>query len=164
MKLTGILFLLSALFLCSCSSQEETHQETTTVTTLFFGDSITETDAVPSAGLLAQMNGRDSLNVKLSGKITDVCQKKGCWMEMEIGDGKTMRVSFKDYAFFVPKDASGKTAVIDGYAKIDTISVSDLKHYAEDAGKSKEEIEKITEPEVEITYEASGVIIKDEPK
>ena len=62
--------------------------------------------------------------------------------------------------FFVPKDASGKTAIFEGVAYNDTIPVNDLKHYAEDEGKSKEEIEKITKPEVTISFEAHGVIIK----
>ena len=45
-----------------------------------------------------------------------------------------------------------------------TKSCSDQQHYASDAGKSKEEIEKITEPSRELTFEASGVLIKGYPK
>ena len=72
-----------------------------------------------------------------------------------------MRVTFKDYAFFVPKDASGKTVIMDGYAYKNVTTVAELRHYAEDAGKPKEEIEKITEPESELVFEAHGVIIKN---
>ena len=70
-----------------------------------------------------------------------------------------MRVRFKDYAFFVPKDLSGKTAVLDGYAYNNITSVAQLRHYAQDAGKSEAEIEKITEPEVNLEYEAQSVIV-----
>ncbi|HEY4797831.1 MAG TPA: DUF4920 domain-containing protein, partial [Bacteroidia bacterium] len=107
-----------------------------------------------------QLAGKDSAPLKVEGKISAVCQKKGCWMELDLGNNQTMRVAFKDYKFFVPKDASGKTAIVDGMAHNDTLSIEDQKHYAEDAGKSKEEIAQITKPQPEISFEARGVIIK----
>ena len=61
----------------------------------------------------------------------------------------------------MPKDATGKTAVVQGQAKVDTVDVATLRHYAEDAGKPKEEIEAITEPEVQLSFEADGVILRD---
>ena len=70
-----------------------------------------------------------------------------------------MRITFKDYAFFMPKDIVGKTVVMDGNAIVETISVADQRHYAEDGGMSKAEIEKITEPKRELTFEAAGVLI-----
>lgn len=126
----------------------------------FFGDSISAEGAVAAAELPAQLAGKDSLRIKVSGTVEEVCQKKGCWMDMKIGNGQVMKVTFRDYAFFVPKDASGKSVIIDGYAYTDTVSVAELRHYAEDAGKTKEEIEKITAPELSISFEANGVIIK----
>jgi recombinational DNA repair ATPase RecF len=81
-------------------------------------------------------------------------------MQLDLGNGQKMRVKFKDYAFFVPKNAAGKTAIIEGVAFKETIDVATLRHYAEDAGKSKEEIAKITQPREEINFEAKGVIIK----
>jgi hypothetical protein len=72
-----------------------------------------------------------------------------------------MRVTFKDYGFFMPKDISGKSVVIDGYAYIETTSVDILRHYAEDAGKSKAEIEAIKEPLRELSYEAAGVLLME---
>ncbi|OFY87038.1 MAG: DUF4920 domain-containing protein [Bacteroidetes bacterium RIFCSPLOWO2_12_FULL_35_15] len=125
----------------------------------YFGDTITQDGAIAADQLAAQMQGKDSLKVKLTATIADVCQKKGCWMNLNLGNDQTMKVSFKDYAFFVPKDAAGKNTVIEGVAFTDTTSIADLKHYAEDAGKSKEEIEKITQPEINIGFEAHGVII-----
>ena len=99
--------------------------------------------------------------IKIEGEILSSCPKKGCWMEMKL-DNDTVFVKFKDYGFFVPKSGmEGKKAIIQGLASIDTVSVKDLKHYAEDAGKSKSEIEKITSPEIKISFLAEGVIIKD---
>ena len=100
-------------------------------------------------------------SAKVEGEIVEVCQKKGCWMTVKKDDGSTVRVTFKDYGFFVPKDAAGKWVVMEGIAFFDTLSVETLKHYAEDAGKPAEEIAKITEPEFKLSFEAEGVIIKN---
>ena len=65
-------------------------------------------------------------------------------------------------SFFVPVDSvEGKTAIIQGDLFLDTTSVEMLKHYAEDAGKSEEEITLITEPSFELGFIADGVIIKE---
>jgi len=70
-------------------------------------------------------------------------------------------VRFKDYGFFVPKEGvEGKEAIMHGYAKMDTISVDMLRHYAEDAGDSEEEIMKITEPSYTLEFIADGVLIE----
>jgi hypothetical protein len=157
--------LCTAVLLSNCGGEKtETLQENVAVNKTpgqsFFGDTITGENAVQLSELEKKFEGKDSLPIKLTGKIMDVCQKKGCWMEMDLGNNKSIRVTFKDYAFFVPKDAAGKTAIIDGYAYTDTISVAMQKHYAEDEGKSKAEIEAIKEPQIETTFEARGVIIQ----
>lgn len=99
-------------------------------------------------------------NLIVNGVIKDVCQVKGCWLTLESADGDAVRVTFKDYSFFVPKDISGKEVVIKGVGKIETTSVEDQRHYAEDEGQSEEEIAKITEPLMEYTFVAEGVKIK----
>ena len=124
-----------------------------------FGAKVDAANAVDATKVTELLKSNDTVNTKLTGKITSVCQKKGCWMLMETGNGTTMRVKFKDYEFFVPKDCAGKTAVIEGMAFNDVTTVEMLQHYAEDANKSKEEIAKITKPEVKPAFEASGVII-----
>lgn len=125
-----------------------------------FGEQITGDNAVEPSQLASQFEGKDTVKIKLKTKITEVCQKKGCWMNVDLGNNEEMTVRFKDYAFFVPKDASGREVVFEGLAFHDTTSVEDLRHFAEDAGQTPEEIEKITEPEVRISFEASGVMIR----
>ncbi len=125
-----------------------------------YGEEITIDGAINGSELLASLGDQDSLKIKVEAGITSCCQKKGCWMRMDLGDGEEMMVRFKDYGFFVPKDSEGKTAIIDGQVKRTVIPVDELKHYAEDAGKSQEEIDAITEPKEEITFLANGVLIK----
>ena len=81
-------------------------------------------------------------------------------MTIDLGNNEEMRVAFKDYGFFVPKDCDGKEATFKGTATFDTTSVADLQHYASDEGLAQEEIDKITEPEIALVFEAMGVVIK----
>lgn len=117
--------------------------------------------AKKAASLPAMMDGKDSLMVKLRGSVSEVCQKKGCWMKMDMGDdSKGLRVRFKDYSFFVPMNAGGSEAVVQGWAYRDTLSVEQLRHYAREAeNKSKEEVEKITEPETQLAFKADKVTL-----
>ncbi len=125
-----------------------------------FGKKIEETNAIPAEQLATTMGEKPTLNAKVTATVESVCQMKGCWMKVVTTDGQTMRVSFKDYGFFVPKDIAGKTVVFEGEAKVKTTSVAELRHYAEDAKKPKAEIMKITEPKRELTFVADGVIVK----
>ena len=80
-------------------------------------------------------------------------------MKLDTGNDETVMVRFKDYGFFMPLDASGEV-VIHGKAYVSETSVKDLKHYAKDAGKSQEEIDQITAPEMTWSFEADGVLLK----
>jgi hypothetical protein len=81
-------------------------------------------------------------------------------MTMKNPNGDDLRVTFKDYAFFVPKDCAGKTAIIDGTARIEITSVADLKEFAKDDKKTQAEIDSISQPLQEVVFEAKGVILK----
>lgn len=102
-----------------------------------------------------------SSKLQIEGEILSSCPMKGCWMKISV-ENDTVLVRFKDYGFFVPKNGiEGKRTIINGNISVDTLSVAQLQHYAEDAGKSKEEIDLITEPEITISFLADGVLIKE---
>lgn len=125
-----------------------------------FGEEISIGNVISSDLVIKTLGNRDSMELRVEGEIKEVCQMKGCWMTMSLGNGETMRITFRDYAFFVPKDASGALAIVEGVARYEEQSVATLKHYAEDAGKSEEEIVTITESTKKLTFEAAGVLIK----
>ncbi len=164
MKYIPFLFT-AALLISSCGNSDNKDSNDSlkndSANVAYYGDKISPEGAIKAEKIKETLGSNDSLSMKVEGKIVDVCQKKGCWMELALNDGENIRVTFKDYGFFVPKDAGGKTVIIDGYAYNDTTTVAELRHYAEDGGKSKEEIEKINEPEMSVSFEAHGVIIKD---
>jgi hypothetical protein len=99
-------------------------------------------------------------DLTITGTVKAVCQAKGCWMTIELPNGEDMTIKFKDYAFFMPMDIAGKTIVAHGKAFKKITSVKELRHLAEDAGKSKKEIKKIKAPKQELRFEADGVILQ----
>ncbi len=160
-----ILFVIvaGALF-ASCGAKKNTDTkndgDSTKTSYMYFGDTIKEDGAIKGNELMAFMADKDSANVKFSATISEVCQKKGCWMDVDLGNGDLMTVRFKDYAFFMPKDAAGKTAVMDGYCNKTIETVEWLKHKAKDAGKPQSYIDSIATPDTTYEFMASGVIIK----
>lgn len=126
-----------------------------------FGEGVKKGEVITTSEINAKLGEKEKADMKVTGIVTLVCQKKGCFMNLAMPNGETMFVNFKDYAFFMPKDIAGKKVVIDGFAERKETSVEDLKHFAEDAKKSEAEIAKITKPKKEIVFEAKGVVILD---
>ena len=128
-----------------------------------FGEKVTPKGAISYDAMLGKMAAVDKLdNVKIEGTVAAVCKAKGCWMNIASDKGAApMFVQFKDYAFFMPKDLAGKKIVMVGNAFKEITPVENLRHFAQDEGKSKEEIAKITKPKEEMKFLASGVIILD---
>ena len=123
-----------------------------------YGANVDKSGAMPANDLTGFMKGKASANVKVQGKVTEVCQAMGCWRKLETADGPVM-VKMKDHAFYVPMALSGKNVVIEGEASVKETSVDMLKHYAEDAGKSKEEIDAIKESQKQMMIMAAGIVV-----
>ena len=123
-----------------------------------YGNGTTATGAIPVEDLEKNLKN-NRYEGKITGKVTEVCQEKGCWMKVQKQNGETLMVKFKDYGFFMPKDIVGKEVVLEGEATVKEVSVKQQKHYAEDAGKSKEEIAKIKSPKKELQFVAKGVLV-----
>jgi hypothetical protein len=152
----------------ACNAQTEGEKSDAAATTpaeddRHFGEIITADDAITLPQLLSRLNGQDSVEVKLVGNVQSVCQKKGCWMNIveKEEEGPAFFVKFKDYGFFVPKDIAGRKVIMEGFAFREFTPVDELKHMAEDAGKSQEEIDAITMPKEELKFLASGVLLLD---
>ena len=95
--------------------------------------------------------------VKVSGKVAQVCAAKGCWWSIENPADKTqrIRVTHKDYGFFVPKDAKGKDAVAYGVLEVKKMSAAEAEHMAKDEGKTNVDVAKL--PKVELRLLASSL-------
>lgn len=125
----------------------------------WYGEKTSTDGAINIAEIPAKLEKKESFDAKIKAKVLDVCSKKGCWIKLAVNDTTTAFVKMKDYAFFLPEAIKGKTIVLDGQAQMKTTSVDELKHYAEDAKKSKEEIAAITQPQKEIRFTAKGIVV-----
>ena len=123
-----------------------------------YGKGTSAEAAISINALSTQMNDQ-GFSGKITGTVTEVCQEKGCWMKIHRDNAAPMMVKFKDYGFFMPKNIVGKQVVLEGVATEKEISVDQLRHYAEDAGKSKKEINKIKKPQKDILFTANGVLV-----
>jgi hypothetical protein len=163
-------FLILVLFLIVCCKSEknsDSAQSSTNASAIeYFGETIDTTASITVGAALEALKSSDSIMTKVTGYVTGVCQVKGCWMVLSQNptDSTGLFVKFKDYGFFVPKDLTGSKVMIAGKAFKEVTPVDELKHYAEDEGKSAEEIAKITEPSEEMKFMANGVALLEKAK
>ncbi len=164
-KVIYTLLAVSLFYACGAKEEkkedkkEEVKEEVSKDTLM--GVEFSKEGAMTPEEFLTAFAGKDSMEAKITGRVAEVCKKKGCWMTIDLGNGKNMRVSY-DYKFLLPLNCDGLPIVINGMAYVDTVSVADQKHYLEDAKASKEEIDAITEPEINLSFLATGVILTNE--
>ncbi len=102
--------------------------------------------------------------VVVQGQITEVCQKRGCWMRLQEGEHEIL-VRFTASAqcadgYFVPRNAMGHRAWVKGTLEKTVLSEADARHYAEDEGKPAAEIAQIVGPQPVYSLIATGVTIE----
>jgi len=148
--------LLLGILLVSCKQE--------TIQGDYFGEEFEVSGkASKTSAPFDQISAKDSIQTQIVGEIKEVCQSKGCWMKVQLESNDEVFVRFKDYGFFVPKDAAGKKVVMNGAAFLEEMSVEDQRHYAEDEGASEDELAQITAPKKTLRFEADGVLIASQP-
>jgi hypothetical protein len=120
-----------------------------------FGAPVRLADPVPLERVVADPASFHGRSVVVAGRIADVCRKKGCWMVITDGE-RQVRVRFKDYGFFVPRDASGRRVLLEGAVKAEEISEEVARHYAEEGGNPERAAE-IHGPQQVVSIIATGV-------
>ena len=97
-----------------------------------FGAGVTVGDApMTLRAALAKAADLDGKTIRVRAPITGVCQVKGCWMNLgkpDAGGNPPLFVKFKDYGFFMPKDASGRVAIVEGTMSFKQETVAETKH------------------------------------
>jgi hypothetical protein len=158
-----IVIACSILALASCKKQDKLDTSNTALVYANFGDSITADNVMSKETVLAtysKMTQGDTIVIKFKSKIKEVCEEKGCWMNLDLPQEKEVFVKFKDYAFFVPTDSKDEEVIVSGKAYVSVQSVEDLKHYAKDGGKSQAAIDSIVSPKIKYSMMADGVLIQ----
>ena len=163
-----VLLITVLAFVVACNSNKTKEEpavveENAEMAYQTFGDKITDEGVLSRDEIIEKyknLKPGDSVAVKFTSEVKEVCQNKGCWMKMDMGEEQAM-VRFKDYGFFMPKDLAGQSVIVEGYAYVEEMSVEDQRHYAEDAGKTPEEIAAITEPKRTLSFISNGVLIPE---
>ena len=161
------LVIICLFSILSCKNKIEKQPQESSITEMAsyasFGNQVIADDAIPATSMAAHykaMTVGDSIPSKMKATVNSVCQAKGCWMRLDLEDGNEVMVKFKGYGFFMPKDIAGQEVIINGNAFVSEVSVKEQRHYAEDAGKTKDEIALIIAPKKTFSFEADGVLLK----
>ena len=133
-------------------------------TAAFAGETITrgapiskDAAAVPLATVLASPAEYTAHPVVVEGVIANACERKGCWMQLQPADGEqSVRVTFKDYAFFVPLDSKGMKARAEGVTTVKKLSKKEADHLEEEGAKLQRNEDGTA---VEVSFVASGVVL-----
>ena len=107
--------------------------------------------------------------LKITGEVVSVCVKKGCWLRMAPAGGSESESVFVKFTCpidgrLIPLEAVGKPVEVDGVVVVETVSEAEARHYAEDAGKSPEEIAAIVGEQQRVRIAASAAKIRMERK
>lgn len=145
--------LTVGLGLQSCSSSKESFKH-------YGPEAVDKSKAISMAEMVKQFNQNPQADTfTFYAPIVNVCQSAGCWVNVKKEDGDLMRIRFKNHFGIPPKTQTGNVAYFHGIAYYDTISVALQKHFLEDGHAPQSEIDKITEPKIELNFQADGVVI-----
>jgi hypothetical protein len=136
------------------------------IATAAFADTVVKRGAplsnatpTPLATVLASPDKYQKDAVLVEGVIENVCEMKGCWMQIAPEAGKPgMRVTFKDYGFFVPTDSKGMKARAEGVVEVKTLTKAQADHLEhEDGAKLTRNADGTAR---EVAFIASGVELR----
>lgn len=157
-----LFFIAGVLFIAaSCATTATTKESKEDLGKHYGPEKIDVASAITVKQMLADFEGKtERTEYTFEADLVEICSKAGCWVNIDKGNGDLFMVRFKNHFTIPPATEAGTGAYLHGYAYMDTVSVVDLRHFAEDAGKSEEEIMAITEPEYELNFEADGITLK----
>lgn len=89
--------------------------------------------------LLNEPDKKLGLPFVVKTRISKVCQRKGCFFIAQ-QDHHIVRVSFKDYGFFIPTDSNGKTVLLSGELIKKELSAEQAEHFSADLKAAKQAI------------------------
>ena len=155
---TLLVLLAATLALAGCRPSDAPTRTTGDT----YGETVETATALPIETVAAEPDTYSGQTITVEGRITEVCQKKGCWLALDAA-GTPVRVMVArtdagDYTFTVPTDVSGSRAVVQGQMTMKTLTPEDQRHMAEDAGETSSDEELAPQQELQII--ARGVHIQ----
>lgn len=163
MKYLSLILVILIATACGNIPQQasDTETEQNAESTGNFGNEFVTENAIPASEVVTLFTDADTSEITISGNIAASCKHSGCWMDLDMGNGEFVHVTFQEESFTIPLDASGKNAIAQGIAVRELIPVETLQNYAREEGKSEEEVAAITEPVYAYEFIATGVLIEE---
>ncbi len=124
--------MMTAWFGCAtpAPAPPEVPQTEAAAPTVHYGAPFTVASAIPAASVLADPSAHEGAPVRMTGELTQVCQKAGCWAVVKDDHGRAMRITMKDHAFGIAKDSIGKVCDVEGQLVAKDVDPATLAHYA----------------------------------
>jgi hypothetical protein len=87
-------------------------------------------DPIDVARVLAEPQAYLNQKIKCAGTVARVCEAAGCWLELRAtaGAAQGLRVPMAGHAFFIPRDAVGRPAVVEGLLSARELNDTELAH------------------------------------
>jgi hypothetical protein len=105
-----------------------------------YGAGLTVRQSIPLSLLLANPDRYLGQKVRVEGTVTEVCQMKGCWMEIEESPKAKIRIKVDDGVIVFPPSAKGKPAIAEGVLEAVPMTresyVAWRRHEAEERGQA----------------------------
>ena len=98
----------------------------------YFGAPFSVATALPASAVLDDPAKHADKPVRMTGELAEVCQKMGCWAVVRDDAGHSVRITMKDHAFGIDKDAMGKACEVEGELVAKKVDPKQLEHYAEE--------------------------------
>ena len=130
-----------------------------------YGAGVTLTDTASVDAILADPNAYKGKTVRVEGMVTDVCPKRGCWMELA-GSAPGQKLKFKvtDGDMVFPMDAKGKVAIAQGEVAVRELTLEETKQNAEYEAKEygkPYDAASITKPKTVVRIDGTGAVFRD---
>ena len=128
-----------------------------------YGKGVSEATPVKLSELMAKPDDYVGKVVKVEGLVTEVCPKRGCWINVA-GDKEfqTIRVKVEDGVIVFPLTDKGKKVVAEGtFTKMELTkeqAIERAKHHAEET-KTKFDPASVTGPQTVYQIQGTGAVV-----
>lgn len=109
-----IIYIILIVIVASCGNSDPRAKLPTTGN---FGATVKEDSAKSVSDMIAAIQTKDEMPVKVTGVIDEYCKGEGCWLTLKNQNGESIFVETENKSFILPRNINGKTAVVEGISK-----------------------------------------------
>jgi Domain of unknown function (DUF4920) len=124
------------------------------------GAPIATSDKVSLNAVLKSPAKYSGKTLLIEGIVVRSCKMEGCWAEVaENKDSKSVRITMKDHAFFIPLQSAGSLARVEGKVSLKTLTKEQVEHLVKEDGAKFDNVN-MDGTVTEVSFEATGIELK----